>query len=55
MRWRANDYVARLGRPPGSPDSLVSGDPRTPVESEELWTFVRRRGGQWLLSAIQQV
>jgi predicted lipid-binding transport protein (Tim44 family) len=55
MRWRANDYVTRLGRPPGSPDSLVSGDPRTAVESEELWTFVRRRGGQWLLSAIQQV
>src|SRR6266436_52908 len=56
MRWRALDYVARLGRSPGDPDYLVSGDPRTPVEAEEVWTFVRRRGGgDWLLSAIQQV
>jgi predicted lipid-binding transport protein (Tim44 family) len=45
----------RIGRSPGMPDYLVSGDPKTPVESEELWTFVRRRGGNWLLSAIQQV
>ncbi len=55
LKWRANDYVVRSGRSPGDPDWLVSGDPRTPVEAEELWTFVRRRGGQWLLSAIQQV
>jgi predicted lipid-binding transport protein (Tim44 family) len=55
LRWRAIDYVARLGRSPGDPDYLVSGDPRTPVEAEELWTFVRRRGGNWLLSAIQQI
>jgi len=26
-----------------------------PVEAEEVWTFVRRRGGDWLLSAIRQV
>ncbi|MDO9412204.1 MAG: TIM44-like domain-containing protein [Pseudolabrys sp.] len=25
-----------------------------PTEVTELWTFVRRRGGNWLLSAIQQ-
>jgi predicted lipid-binding transport protein (Tim44 family) len=37
------------------PDRVISGDPRVPVEQEELWTFVRRRGGNWLLSAIQQV
>ena len=55
MRWRALDYIVRLGRSPGDPDYLVSGDPRTPVEAEELWTFVRSRGGQWLLSAIQQI
>lgn len=55
LRWRANDYVVRLGRSPGDPDYLVSGDPRSPVEAEELWTFVRRRGSQWLLSAIQQI
>jgi len=55
MRWSAIDYIVRIGRSPGMPDYLVSGDPRTPVESEEMWTFVRRRGGEWLLSAIQQV
>jgi predicted lipid-binding transport protein (Tim44 family) len=55
MRWRALDYVIRLGRAPGDPDYLVSGNPRTPVEAEEVWTFVRRPSGTWLLSAIQQV
>jgi predicted lipid-binding transport protein (Tim44 family) len=55
LRWRAVDYVVRLGRRPGDPDYLVSGDPRMPTEAEEMWTFVRRRGGRWLLSAIQQV
>jgi len=55
LRWRANDYVVRSGRTPGDPDWLVSGDPRSPVEAEEMWTFVRRRGGNWLLSAIQQI
>ena len=55
MRWSAVDHVVRLGSAPGQPDAVISGDPRTPVEAEEMWTFVRRRGGNWLLSAIQQV
>jgi len=55
LRWSAVDYVARLDRSPGQPDYLVSGDPKVPIEAEEVWTFVRRRGGNWLLSAIQQV
>jgi len=55
MRWSAIDYVARIGRDPGDASAVVSGNPRTPVEAEEVWTFVRRRGGDWLLSAIQQV
>jgi len=55
MRWRAVDYIVRLGRSPGDPDYIVSGSPRSPTEAEEVWTFVRRRGGDWLLSAIQQV
>jgi predicted lipid-binding transport protein (Tim44 family) len=55
MRWRAIDYVTRLGRPPGDPESIVSANPRVAGEAEEVWTFVRRRGGDWLLSAIQQV
>jgi predicted lipid-binding transport protein (Tim44 family) len=32
---------------------LVSGSEQ-PVEATEVWTFVRRRGGNWMLSAIQQ-
>jgi predicted lipid-binding transport protein (Tim44 family) len=55
MQWSAVDYVARLGRSPGMPDYIVSGDPKQPAESEEVWTFVRQRNGNWLLSAIQQV
>jgi hypothetical protein len=55
LRWSAIDQVLRLGSGPGVPDAVVGGDPRTPVEQEEMWTFVRQRGGRWLLSAIQQV
>src|SRR5207237_402946 len=55
MRWSANDYTVRLGSEPGATGQIASGDPRSPVEQEEMWTFVRRRGGNWLLSAVQQV
>jgi predicted lipid-binding transport protein (Tim44 family) len=55
LRWRAVDYMLRLGASPGDGNSVVTGDPRRPAEFEEMWTFVRRRGGEWLLSAIQQV
>ena len=33
---------------------IVDGDVATRSMATELWTFVRARGGQWLLSAIQQ-
>lgn len=33
---------------------VVEGNPNQPTEATELWTFVRQRGGQWILSAIQQ-
>ena len=55
MRWSAHDYVIRLGHPPDDAESIVSGNPRVAVDAEEMWTFVRQRGGDWLLSAIQQV
>jgi predicted lipid-binding transport protein (Tim44 family) len=55
MRWTALDYTVRIGAAPSTPGALVAGDPRVPTESEEVWTFVRRNGGHWLLSAIQQV
>jgi predicted lipid-binding transport protein (Tim44 family) len=35
---------------------MLEGDPNSPVEATELWTFMRsRKGGKWLLSAIQQM
>ncbi len=34
--------------------AVVSGDPDEPTETTELWTFVRRNGGDWKLSAIQE-
>jgi hypothetical protein len=55
LRWRAFDYRVPLDRSTGERDFLAAGDPRVPVETEEVWTFMRRRGGPWLLSAIQQV
>lgn len=35
-------------------DRIVEGDPNTPTTTTELWTFTRRNGGAWKLSAIQQ-
>jgi predicted lipid-binding transport protein (Tim44 family) len=57
LRWRAVDYLVPLGRSAGDPDRLAGGggDQRRPTEAEEMWTFVRRGGGDWLLSAIQQI
>jgi len=55
MKWSAIDFLARLDRSPSAPDYVAGGDPSRPIESEEVWTFVRRRGGNWLLSAVQQV
>jgi predicted lipid-binding transport protein (Tim44 family) len=33
---------------------IVDGSPSEHVTATELWTFVRSRGGRWILSAIQQ-
>jgi predicted lipid-binding transport protein (Tim44 family) len=33
---------------------VVDGSPSEHVTATELWTFVRARGGRWILSAIQQ-
>lgn len=33
---------------------IVEGDPDRPTATTEVWTFTRRNGGQWKLSAIQQ-
>ena len=34
---------------------FVEGDAEHPTETTELWTFTRRHGGDWQLSAIQAV
>jgi len=49
MRYRLTD--ALIERATGR---VVEGS-RSPQEVTELWTFRRARGGEWLLSAIQQV
>ena len=33
---------------------IVDGSPTEHVVATELWTFIRARGGRWILSAIQQ-
>ena len=33
---------------------VVDGSPSEHVTATEIWTFVRSRGGHWILSAIQQ-
>ncbi len=33
---------------------IVDGSPTEHVTATEVWTFVRARGGRWILSAIQQ-
>ena len=48
MRFGLRDWTTdRTGR-------VVEGDPEKPTEATEVWTFVRPRGGRWLVSAIQQ-
>jgi hypothetical protein len=55
LHWRAIDYTVRSDRKPGEEGWLADGDTQRPSEAQEVWTFVRSRGGHWLLSAIQQV
>jgi len=54
LRWSAQDYMVRADRRPGDPDYVARGTPAQATETAEVWTFVRSRGGHWLLSAIQQ-
>jgi predicted lipid-binding transport protein (Tim44 family) len=35
-------------------NAALSGDPNTPTQTTELWTFARQAGGPWKLSAIQE-
>jgi len=48
MRYASIDYTAE--RDGGK---IVEGD-KEPFERTEIWTFRRSRGGEWMLSAVQQ-
>jgi predicted lipid-binding transport protein (Tim44 family) len=48
MRYTSLDYTTQRAT-----GQIVEGD-KQPFERIELWTFVRSRGGDWLLSAIQE-
>ena len=58
--WReGNDEYATVAMRYSLNDRIVARDDgklieQLPSEATELWTFRRARGGQWLLSAIQQ-
>lgn len=48
MRYTSVDFTTQRAT-----GQVVEGD-KQPFERTELWTFVRSRGGDWLLSAIQE-
>jgi predicted lipid-binding transport protein (Tim44 family) len=51
LTWSASDYDVKLDQP----TVVAKGDKTRTVETTEVWTFMRGKGGRWLLSAIQQV
>ncbi|MGX5806076.1 TIM44-like domain-containing protein [Bradyrhizobium sp. Arg314] len=50
LHWSAVDVTRNR-----QTSAIEDGDPVNPVETTELWTFTHEAGGQWLLSAIQDV
>jgi predicted lipid-binding transport protein (Tim44 family) len=49
MRFSMTDVTRRL-----TDGAVVEGNPTARTEATEIWTFLRSRGGNWILSAIQQ-
>jgi predicted lipid-binding transport protein (Tim44 family) len=49
MRFSMVDTMRRI-----ADGSIVAGNAQVRTEATEVWTFLRSRGGQWILSAIQQ-
>lgn len=49
MRFSLVDYSRRL-----ADGAVVEGNAQARTEATEVWTFLRSRGGQWIVSAIQQ-
>ena len=50
MRWSSIDYTVSL-----ADNRVVEGSRDQRREATEVWTFMRHQGGDWILSAIQQV
>ena len=55
LHWSARDYTVSLSKAPGDAGYLIEGSAEKPIETTEVWTFMRYQHGKWLLSAIQQV
>ena len=49
MRFSLVDYTRRLAY-----GAVVEGNQQVRTEATEIWTFLRSKGGTWILSAIQQ-
>jgi predicted lipid-binding transport protein (Tim44 family) len=49
MRFSMIDTTRRI-----ADGSVVAGSDQARTEATEVWTFLRGRGGKWILSAIQQ-
>lgn len=49
MRFSMIDTTRRI-----ADGAVVDGNPQVRTEATEVWTFLRSRGGTWILSAIQQ-
>ena len=49
MRFSMIDVTRRL-----ADGTIVEGNDHVRTEATEIWTFLRSRGGKWILSAIQQ-
>jgi len=49
MRFSMIDTMRRI-----ADGRIVSGSDQVRTEATEVWTFLRSRGGKWILSAIQQ-
>jgi predicted lipid-binding transport protein (Tim44 family) len=49
MRFSMIDVTRRI-----ADGKIVDGNDQVRTEATEIWTFLRSRGGRWILSAIQQ-
>ncbi len=56
LKWSAIDYMVHIGKTSSDPDYVAEGSLVAPIQAAEIWTFTRAHGGgNWVLSAIQQV